>query len=158
MNAQEALATFQSLTRQSGKVLDRMLPSEAVATMVQFYIAVRAADCDLAKDDDMLLFQWGLHDWGQGEAFVYSIARQFIVRAVNDNSESDRDVQAIWQLSLILKFAPTPELRAVQPGHKWCESPNGTTDFANYIEACEATHQVASRNAESVELIFQNVE
>ena len=44
--------------------IERLAAAEALELMAAFYRDVRAEDCDLDADGDMLLFQWGVYDWG----------------------------------------------------------------------------------------------
>ncbi|MDR2633709.1 MAG: hypothetical protein LBC51_08840 [Treponema sp.] len=50
-----------------------------------------------AEDGDMLLFQYGLYDWGKGRFFEFDITRQFI----KQNEDEP------YQLSMTLLFEPT---------------------------------------------------
>ena len=60
--------------------------------MLAFYGSVRFDDVDLAADGDMLLYQWGAYDWGEGESFEFDITRQLILGTGEDED--------IFQLSL----------------------------------------------------------
>ena len=46
--------------------INQLSAADAIELMAAFYREVRADDCTLDADGDMLLFQWGLADWGTG--------------------------------------------------------------------------------------------
>jgi hypothetical protein len=158
VKARDALDTFQGFIRQTGKSLSHLSPDEAIELMIDFYSTVRAEDCDLDKNGDMLLFQWGIYNWGKGEFFEYNITRQFIFSARDKARKEDRNDKCIWQLSLTLKFQVFPELRLIQSGDKWCDTPGEIADFTRFINDCEATQHVSSRVIEAIELTFEDVE
>ena len=75
----------------------------------------------------MLLYQWGVFDWGQGETFEFDVTRQFIsARAFGDD--------AISQLRMTVFFLePTREMRMLGAGNRWCTRPAETADFRAFI-------------------------
>jgi hypothetical protein len=82
----------------------------------------------------MLLFQWGIFDFGQGETFHYDITRQFVV------SGSSGD-DGMSQLSLTVHFGVSNALRGVD-GNRWCKSLANAVEFERFINASEATRAV----------------
>jgi hypothetical protein len=82
--------------------LNATRPSVGVAAMLRFYSECRAAGCGEAGSD-MLLFQWGTYDWGEGAHFELDITRQVIL-------PDEEDDDAIWQLHMTYLFLPTDEL------------------------------------------------
>jgi hypothetical protein len=158
MHVEHALDRFKQWISQAGMSLNHLTASDAVNLMISFYMQVRADECDLEADGDMLLFQWGVYDWGAGEFFEYDITRQLIV------SEQHQDDDGIWtddfigQLSLTLKYVPSLELRNISPGNRWCHHLDEIADFVVFIENCEATEKVSSLSVEKIELTFGNAE
>lgn len=64
MDLKNALKEFEQYVKRAG---DGRLPRtalEGIKSMLSFYECARAADVDIEADGDMLLFQWGTHDWG----------------------------------------------------------------------------------------------
>jgi hypothetical protein len=59
MLAQNALDEFNNCVSQRGASLKQLSASNAIILMADFYRQVRAEDCELEADGDMLLFQWG---------------------------------------------------------------------------------------------------
>src|SRR5262245_10947013 len=111
--------------RQAGRELTSLRPLDAIEAMLDFYAAERAEGCALEDDGDMLLYQWGTHDWGDGESFELDITRQFTV-----TGEEDDDTR---QLSLRFKFKPSAELRELGDGNRWCHSPSKLQAFRTFI-------------------------
>lgn len=158
MKALHALERFKTFAAQNEKLLDSLSPSEAIELMVAFYTEVRAEDCNLDADGDMLLFQWGTYNWGTGEWFEYNITRQFIFSDANGEGDEQEAEDCIWQLSMTLKFTPTPELKSLPAGNRWCERPDEIADFLSFIRSCQASELVKTYNSEITELTFGDAE
>ena len=69
MKSAKAKKLFVAHLTQAGEPLSQLSPAAGVAAMMTFYKSERADDCDIDSDGDMLLFQWGTYDWGDGEHF-----------------------------------------------------------------------------------------
>src|SRR3954467_3458142 len=87
MTPENAKKEFEKRIKQSGTAMNSLLPAQAIPLMIEFYKDVRAANCELDEDGDMLLCQWGSHDWGQGRSFEFDITRQFIRSHSEDEDE-----------------------------------------------------------------------
>ncbi len=107
-----------------------------IKEMLAFYAEERVDDCDLACDGDMLLYQWGTHDWGDGKHFELDVTRQLI---------TDEEEEPV-QLSLTFLFHVTPELTALSSGNRWCHEPAELEEFRAFIFASKA-FAVASKVA-----------
>ncbi len=59
--------------------------------MIQFYAHERADDCDVTRDHDMLLFQWGTYGWGQGEKFEIDVVHQVVLPDESDDDALCRE-------------------------------------------------------------------
>jgi hypothetical protein len=96
--------------------------------LFDFYKDIRAGGhvFEQHEDADMLLFQWGTYDWGQGEHFSFNLIRQLICC----EQAEDED---IWQLSLVFEFEVNDELRALGSGTKWCQSLSDLPQFREYV-------------------------
>src|SRR5690554_5476422 len=70
-------------------------PDAGLRALIDFYANVRADGYDPGADEDMLLFQWGTYDWGEGERFEIDLVRQVMVN------------EAIWQLHLTYRYPPS---------------------------------------------------
>lgn len=154
MKARDALERFKEFARHAGKSLASLSPTEAIDLMVAFYTKVRADECDIDADGDMLLFQWGTYKWGTEEYFEYNITRQLLF----PSSALENDDECIWQLSPTLKFKPILELKGLSAGNKWCENPGKVVDFVHFITLCEVSQRIKIYSPEAVELTFESVE
>jgi len=108
--------------------------------MLDFYRHQRADDCDPEADGDMLLFQWGTYDWGNGRFFEFDLTRQFI-------TGEDQEDEDIWQLSLTLRYLPNDELLSLDSGNQWCANPTpeSINSFESFIRN-SAVYETARRN------------
>jgi hypothetical protein len=135
MQPSDSKDRFERFINESGSSLAGLTAADASRLMLAFYRQVRAADCPLDERGDMLLFQWGVHDFGEGNTFHYDITRQFIL----SGSQSD---EGMSQLSLTVHFAATGPLRALK-GDRWCSTPVQTAELEEFIRSHEATCAVA---------------
>ena len=125
--------------------LDTLTPSVGVEAMLSYYAEERADGCDPDDDGDMLLFQWGTNDWGDGPSFEVNLTRQLLV---TDKEDEPR------QLSLTFHFAPDRAPTGLKDGNKWCESPGGLAAFRRFITGSKAFQAVGHLTPASVELRF----
>lgn len=135
--AQAVEAFHEYLTTQK-QALAMLTPVEAFEWFFRFYSHRRAEGVDLTQDGDMLLYQWGTFDWGDGRKFELDLARQFLVAGEPANEEPH-------QLRLRYAFEPTPELDALGSGSHWCPGPDEVSVFAEWVRAHPATKAVGMR-------------
>jgi hypothetical protein len=88
----------------------------------------------------MLLFQWGTYDWGSGKHFEVDVTRQVIFP-----DEADDD--ALWQLHLTYRAAPSPERTALGSGNRWCSSHTEVAEFESFLRCAAATVMAAAVGA-----------
>ena len=143
-----AKATFEGHLRGLDLTIASVRPAEGLDAMFGFYRDVRADGCRLESDGDMLLFQWGTYDWGNGEHFELDITRQLV-----SGSGEDEDV---WQLHLTFRFAPEATLRAQGAGNRWCHSPSELEDFAALVRASPAYGAVMRRSDGVADLAYES--
>jgi hypothetical protein len=149
----EVQTFFLNFLSKNNFSVDTLSPKDAIRLMLDFYTNVRVENCEIEQDGDMLLFEWGSYDWGNGEYFSYKITRQFIFP-----DRDNPDYKSIWQLSFTVKYQPSPELIALGSDSRWCSSPEEVADFTTYIEISAATKGVQNTPIQSVELLFFDAE
>jgi hypothetical protein len=126
-----------------------LTPAAAVEAMLAFYRDVRADECVLEKDGDMLLFQWGTYDWGEGPRFEVDVVRQFVVEVDGEDGISG--------LHVTFRFAPDDETKALGAANRWCPSPAGLSEFRAFIEQSAAYRATAARTDGAREILFECV-
>lgn len=147
-SARDELERFLATRRGPGGALT---PRQGAAAVLDFYRERRAAGCDLESDGDMLLFQWGTHDWGEGQHFEIDFTRQLLV----PRDEEDPDV---LQLSLTFRFPATEGMRGLGAGDRWCHTPAGLGAMRAFIEAAPAFAAVADRTDGVASLRLESAE
>ncbi|NKB60375.1 MAG: hypothetical protein GKS00_29055 [Alphaproteobacteria bacterium] len=133
-----ALDACKSFFIQEGVNIDVLRLPTTIAAFFDFYRDERAEGCEPHDDADMLLFEWGTFDWGDGEHFGLSLARQLIY------GDDDDD---IWQLKLTYAFQPTDAFRALGDGNRWCAVPDDLPEFRDGV-AESAAYRMAADHAE----------
>jgi len=118
--------------------------------MFAFYRDVRATNCDLDDSGDMLLFQWGLYDLGEGEHFLIDLTRQFIDSRLEDDD-------AISQLHLSFLHIPEPKLLVIETGDRWCASPAELQSFEEFVWSNPALVETRSLKLHRVTLEYDQV-
>jgi hypothetical protein len=142
MKPRAAKTRFLKRLEAAGQSLYAMTPAAGAAAMLAYSAEERADGCPLDEDGDMLLFQWGTQDWGEGLAFEVSIVRQLI-----DEDEEPR------QLDLRFRFDPAAGASAGE-GSRWCETPDGLAAFRRFVTGSAALKTVGEQAPDSVELRY----
>ena len=140
---------FRHRIDSANRDLSTLDVGEGIKLMLSFYEEERTEGCEVSDDSDMLLYQWGTYDWGEGEGFEFNITRQLIGPGGEDED--------IFQLSLIFRFAPTVESRAVEKGNRWCSRPNEVESFRDFIHNSAAFKAVVDQVPKSVTLLYEVV-
>lgn len=138
----QSVAALEQFALQRKQLLQSLSSGQLVDLMLGFYTSAQPVGLAPAPDADMLLYQWGTYDWGQGRCFELDITRQFI-RRVDDTS-------LISQLSLKARYLPSATLEAVQPGNRWCQSVGQLSAFREFILTSAAYRAVAFIRPKSV--------
>ena len=78
MKPRIASTRFLKRLEAAGVTLNALTPAAGFEALLAFYGEERAEGCDPDQDGDVLLFQWGTNDWGDGPEFEVDITRQLI--------------------------------------------------------------------------------
>lgn len=121
---------FETFVEGVGGSLPELTVRQGVARMLEFFELVPVEAC-VDDQGDMLLFQWGTYDWGDGKHFSINITRQFI------ESKMEGD-DAISQLQLTFKFPPTKESATLGSASRWCKGKADIEDFRRFVFSSKA--------------------
>ena len=136
-----AKTRFLKRLEAAGLSLATLTPAAGVEAMLAYYAEERAEGCPFEADGDMLLFQWGTYDWGDGPGFEVDITRQLIV--ADDEDEEPR------QLRLTFRFEPSNG-GAAGEGSKWCQSLAELAGFRRSVTQSAALKAVGQQSPVSV--------
>ncbi|MCP4634923.1 MAG: hypothetical protein GY848_00420 [Methyloversatilis sp.] len=128
----------------------RVTVPQLIDDALAFYRSVPASGLASGPDTDMLLFQWAVFDWGQGERFEIDLTRQFISSSLMGDS-------AISQLRYTALFIPTAGLRAIPPANRWCRGIADPSSFDDFIRQSTAYRAVADTLPQAVQLNWDKV-
>lgn len=150
MRPSNSLQRLHSFLSAHGLAASGVLAPQLVEMAILFFREVYSAGLDSNPSSDMLLYQWGVFNFGQGEHFQFGITRQFIeVGSGGDHGMS--------QLSFVAYYAPTPELRKIRVSNRWCESRQEVKNFHAYILASEAYAAVKTQQPVFVKVAWNKV-
>lgn len=121
----DSVAKFKEFAAVSGVSILECRPREGFEQFFAFHVSIKAEGCE-DPGSDMLLFQWGVYDWGNGKFFDLNITRQF----VEDGLEGD---DAISQLSLTFNYEPTAALAAIDAGNSLSDGPINCAAFPEFV-------------------------
>jgi hypothetical protein len=147
MTPETAATEFVDFMARRGLVRSDLTAEYGLPAMLAYYKEERAEGCSFEHDADMLLYQWGTYDWGQGEFFELDITRQLLL---NDGID-DED---FWQLRLTFKFSPTDPLRALRSGNRWCANLGELEQFESFIRTSDAYRAVAAAAPTELDLQY----
>ncbi len=142
--------SFKTFLAERGLTAANLSVPQLVDSMLAFYRTIRASNLANDPQADMLLFQWGVFDWGHGENFEIDLTRQFISAGAFDDD-------AISQLSCTAFFAPTPELRVIPVSNRWCKSVEESKPFAAFIHESAAYRAVSTVQPRRIILRWEKV-
>ena len=84
LQPEQARHAFEGFLAARGLSVATLSVPDGFDAMLAFYREVRAEGYDLARDGDMLLYQWGTYDWGRGKHFELSMTRQLLFASQED--------------------------------------------------------------------------
>jgi hypothetical protein len=148
MKSKALLKEFKVLLRATALDVTKAPAEAGLEAMLRFYEQIRVEDCALEDDGDMLLFQWGLYDWGEGLHFELGVTRQVIL-------PDEEDDDAIWQLQLTYRYSPTDALRSVGNGNRWCGNPAEIPEFRTFVTTSNPYQLLHLRVPGAVDLRYE---
>jgi hypothetical protein len=146
MKPREAKTRFLKRLTAAGLSLGTLNATTGIEATLSYFADERADGCDPDEEGDMLLFQWGTNDWGDGPMFEINITRQLIV--INDEDEEPR------QLSLTFRFDPAVSPKGMKDGNKWCDGPEHLASYRRFIAGTKAMQAVRRESPATVELRY----
>lgn len=146
MKPEQSKDQFLKRLKAAGHDGSTLIPKIGMEAMFSFYESVRAEGCDVEADGDMLLFQWGIYDWGDGSHFSFNITRQFLLT---------QDDEEPAQLKLTFRYPESELLKKLDHGTHWCDAPEKLTEFRRFVKDTPAYQTVQESNAEIVELEYE---
>ena len=139
---------FEKYLKENARTLNKLTVISGVDSMSSFYADKRVENSSLENDGDMLLYESGVFDWGEGPNLEKNISRQII-----EENSGDGD---IWQLTLIFKFSPESENSDLDDFNEWCKLPEKVNDFLKLLNSRKEIELYGDKHPGSIELQFRN--
>lgn len=136
---------MQDFLTRRGLTASTVTVPQMIESMLEFYRSVRASGLANDTQSDMLLYQWGVFDWGHGPQFEIEMTRQCILAGAGGDD-------AISQLRFTAYFSPTNELQAIGHSNRWCKSVAELASFSSFIHKHKAYEAVQSVRPSKVTL------
>jgi hypothetical protein len=138
----QSAAALEQFALQRNQLIQSLSSSQVVDIMLDFYASAQPVGLSAEPESDMLLYQWGVYDWGKGQFFEFDMTRQFIRRV--------QDTSLISQLSLKATYPPSSSLASLELGSRWCKSASEVAVFREFILSSAAYRAVAFIRPKSV--------
>ena len=132
----EAITAFEKQLKNSIIDFHNISVELLIDQQLTFYKKIRAKNVSYENDGDMILFQWGTYDWGEGKYFQFDIARQFIETDKNGDD-------AISQFHTILFYDPNSIGEEIQ-GNKWFNNYKNTDEIKIFILQSDIYERIKS--------------
>ena len=150
MNPETAKIEFETFIGKRHIPLETLTLSKGIHLLIEFYQQVRADGCPIDDDGDMLMFEWGVYDWGGGLFFQCHITRQFI----KSRTEGD---DGISQLTIRFCFPTSGKLAALESGSRWCSSLSELQSFKSFITESAAYRAVSIAHPSNVKMEYSPI-
>ena len=122
---------------------------ELIDTVIGFYQSQRASGLSPNPDSDMLLFQWGKYDWGEGEYFEVDMVRQFAKGQLFGDPK-------LSQLHATAYFEPSG-FSEISASDIWCHSVEESREFRERVLASAAFESTADSRPQKTEIRWELV-
>ena len=131
MRPSESAAALRRFLAGRGIDIGTATLAQIVDAALDFYASATTAGLADTGDADMMLFQFGVYEWGEGEQFSFDLTRQFVIAGAEDDG-------AMSQLHCTAYYEPTATLRSIGRGNRWCHSQSELPGFKAAVLASEA--------------------
>ena len=138
---------------ESSELMQKPEVTDLFGLIFNLYENKRIYNTSLPSDGDMLLFQWGTYDWGNGKYFNLDLTRQ----VMDDFEDPDEQSDSMQQLSVALFFELNAENEVFKSGNMWCSSPNELDKLKHFIEDNDAYNWALERKPKSMEVLLTDV-
>lgn len=152
MNKKAITSSFKNYLKDQG-VKEKDITLESLMDLVLAYFQeVQFESADIENDGDMLLFEYGTYDWGQGKFFQIGLTRQLIEMHDDDEEQEDH----MYQLQVTLFYNPS-EFDSLPAFNKWSNEFSDLNDFKNMIVNSAGYQAALSKTPNRLEIITDKI-
>jgi hypothetical protein len=128
MNKRAITASFKKWIKDQGLKEKDLSLSSLPDLFLSYFQHIQFETVGEENDGDMLLYEYGTYDWGQGEQFQIGLTRQLI--EAHDEEVEQEDF--MYQLQVTF-FYPASGFESVSSFNQWSSDSLSLTDFQRMI-------------------------
>jgi hypothetical protein len=149
MTEDEITQAFRSFAGGKAINLDGLSLSDFPRLLIDYHKDVEFPDISRADDGDMLLFQYGTYDWGDGRFFEIDFTRQFY------QLFTDTEDHEVIQQRFTFYFEPT-NFQQIASFNIWSNAVAGLAEFEAAIVNSQGYQKALSHRPERFEISIDN--
>ena len=150
MNEDKITEAFCGYAERKVINLDELSLSDFPRLIIEYYSELEFPELDRADDGDMLLFQYGTYDWGDGPFFEVDFTRQFY------QFFADAEDHEIIQQSFTFYFDPE-RFRHIEPFDLWSNTVTSFSEFEAAIVNTQGYREALAHPPEKFEISIEDV-
>jgi hypothetical protein len=150
MTEEEITHAFNRFGEGKGTKVDSLSLSDFPRLLIDYYQEVEFTEVDRADDGDMLLFQYGTYDWGNGPFFEVDFTRQFY------QFFTDAEDHEILQQSFTFYFDPEP-FRHIDSFNLWSNAVASLSEFEGAIVNSQGYREAVAQRPQRFEISIEDV-
>lgn len=150
MTEAEINQAFKTYAKGKGISVDDLSFSHFPRLLIDYHNDIEFPDISRADDSDMLLFQYGTYDWGEGRSFEIDFTRQFY------QLFTDTEDHEIIQQSFTFYFDPKG-FDHVTSFDLWSNAVENMDEFERMILNSDGYREALQRTPEKFEISIADV-
>lgn len=147
---EEIAKGFASFAEKKDIDSDDLSLSDFPRLIIDYYTDIEFPELDRAEDADMLLFQYGTYDWGDGPFFEVDFTRQFY------QFFPDAEDHEILQQSFTFYFDPEP-FRHIDSFNLWSNAVASLSEFEGAIVNSQGYREAVAQRPQRFEISVEDV-
>lgn len=150
MTEEDINRSFNSFAEGKGINTSDLSLSDFPRLLIDYYKDVEFTEVDRADDGEMLLFEYGTYDWGEGRFFEVGFTRQFY------QFFADAEDHEVIQQSFTFYFEPE-RFQHIESFDLWSNAAATLAEYEKAIVGSEGYLEALRRRPERFEISIEDV-